>query len=479
MKHQDDEEIHDCVIDDNGEIISESLGLDPYEMNVTTAFSESTLYKFVHMVDIETKVAQKIEQVKDLFSIGDDAAYILMKGYYWNLDKLQQEYFEDDIKIKKDFGIIPATITKPIKPTMCNICFQKLEKTDALICGHLFCTSCWVECCKTALEPGKDSTIVKCPHLDCNVIIPRSFFRKYLPDSLFTKYEKVFCKSFTDGNKALRWCPFPNCDYAVENPSLVSVEVHCKCGKTFCFSCGFPSHLPASCDLVKKWTIKTNSDKENMAWILLHTKPCPKCSKPIEKNQGCNHMTCCQCKYEFCWVCTDSWSLHNYQTGGYYKCNRYELPDEQNEKKTKKAKNDLIKYRFYYERYNNHNRAEDIANIQAEKMGQSIKKLNQKCSYPLNELEFLQNAANSMVEIRRVLKYSYMYGYYLDDQKVKELYEHLQGRLEENAEHLHQLLERNLDYFCTSEIPVKTNKANFKKYKEELSNYYMVTQKVS
>ena len=27
-------------------------------------------------------------------------------------------------------------------------------------------------------------------------------------------------------------------------------------------------------------------------WIIDNTKPCPRCSAPIQKNEGCNHMTC-------------------------------------------------------------------------------------------------------------------------------------------------------------------------------------------
>ena len=27
-------------------------------------------------------------------------------------------------------------------------------------------------------------------------------------------------------------------------------------------------------------------------WIINNTKPCPSCSSPIQKNEGCNHMTC-------------------------------------------------------------------------------------------------------------------------------------------------------------------------------------------
>lgn len=32
----------------------------------------------------------------------------------------------------------------------------------------------------------------------------------------------------------------------------------------------------------------------------------------------------CSCGASYCWVCLEDWGKHGSQTGGYYKCNKYE-----------------------------------------------------------------------------------------------------------------------------------------------------------
>ena len=35
------------------------------------------------------------------------------------------------------------------------------------------------------------------------------------------------------------------------------------------------------------------------------------------------HMTCSQCRFEFCWLCQGDWKEHGERTGGFYACNRW------------------------------------------------------------------------------------------------------------------------------------------------------------
>ena len=100
------------------------------------------------------------------------------------------------------------------------------------------------------------------------------------------------------------------------------LDVVCKCGGTFCFTCKEEAHRPVDCETVKQWNIKNSAESENLTWIIANTKPCPKCQRPIEKNQGCMHMTCSQCRHEFCWLCRGAWTEHGDGTGGFYACNR-------------------------------------------------------------------------------------------------------------------------------------------------------------
>ncbi|KAJ0804652.1 putative protein kinase AGC-NDR family [Helianthus annuus] len=109
----------------------------------------------------------------------------------------------------------------------------------------------------------------------------------------------------------------------------MTVRSGCDCAIEFdlgsgSYDCIEETHPPVDCETVSKWIMKNSAESENMNWIFANSKPCPKCKCPIEKNQGCMHMTCNPpCKYEFCWLCLGQWSDHGERTGGFYACNRY------------------------------------------------------------------------------------------------------------------------------------------------------------
>ena len=52
----------------------------------------------------------------------------------------------------------------------------------------------------------------------------------------------------------------------------------------------------------KDWIARMRSGTETSHWINANTKPCPKCTKPVEKNGGCN-LVLCMCGQAFCWLC--------------------------------------------------------------------------------------------------------------------------------------------------------------------------------
>uniref|UniRef100_A0A061RD57 RBR-type E3 ubiquitin transferase n=1 Tax=Tetraselmis sp. GSL018 TaxID=582737 RepID=A0A061RD57_9CHLO len=90
-----------------------------------------------------------------------------------------------------------------------------------------------------------------------------------------------------------------------------------------------PAHAPASCEQMRRWSgvlkeMAQRDEERSRRWLASSTQPCPKCGVRIQRESGCNHMTCRICGHHFCWVCLGEWASHSEETGGFYSCNRHE-----------------------------------------------------------------------------------------------------------------------------------------------------------
>ena len=102
----------------------------------------------------------------------------------------------------------------------------------------------------------------------------------------------------------IQLCPFPDCESYAEKGK--NKYVKCKQNNhQFCFNCLKNWHGNEKC--------KIDTDKSFENWKdSSKVKRCPNCKYFIEKTQGCNHMTCIYCKYQFCWLCMQKYDSEHF-----------------------------------------------------------------------------------------------------------------------------------------------------------------------
>jgi ariadne-1 len=194
----------------------------------------------------------------------------------------------------------PKLVNRNLSPGYCGICCETAALFN-LNCGHSYCYECiqkWITDSITQLSPSIPNCCNQplASHLD-------HFLSKPEQEQFHTKILHNTLSSISGFN----WCKNCSNGFIIEEES----SSHCsslickECEYQWCRKCNLQLHSDLTCD--EALLRESKETRENRNWIKSNTQQCPHCQTDIEKNSGCNHMTCRQCKFEFCWVCKEKW----------------------------------------------------------------------------------------------------------------------------------------------------------------------------
>jgi len=338
-----------------------------------------------------------------------------------------------------------------MSPGDCLICGENVSagQSCALMCHHRVCAPCWSSFLTMKIIDGEVYRL-SCPAAGCRKTVPDEVVRKLVEKPVYEKYLRFQTKSFVEDNSLITWCPFPRCSNAITTDMVKGHIVQCSCSFRFCFSCHNEAHAPATCQQLIQWHKKCSDDSETGHWLGVNTKGCPKCNVFVEKNGGCNHMTCRQCSYEWCWMCMKMWKGHE----DFYACARFEKIQRKKEKRGKKKtreqneeqereqkKRALERYISYYDKYLEYDQSLKTSDQLKESTRRRMQQLQEEQTI-LAEVKFIEKAVQTVLECFQTLKYSFVYAHYLEDGCFeKEIFSILQEELIKTTSSLKEVIE--------------------------------------
>lgn len=214
-----------------------------------------------------------------------------------------------DIENKKEDDIAQPKLK-------CIICYEdhlesnyfKNEKIN-----HDICSFCLVNYVKQKIFTNEILKI-KCPD-DCGMIFDENDIKFILQNQgdTFSKYLKFKNIATINQDPFVIWCVKVDCPGYIKGEKN-SKKLACPlCNQEICFLCRNAWHEGRNCEEAM--------NSEFISYVKkVEAKDCPKCKSKIEKFEGCNHMTCARCKYNFCWICLGKYSSNHYEWYNVFGC---------------------------------------------------------------------------------------------------------------------------------------------------------------
>ncbi|KAF7325537.1 RBR-type E3 ubiquitin transferase [Mycena kentingensis (nom. inval.)] len=472
----------DNVFDDDEAMLDDSDGdgmdEDDYKLPPKPSRKAYELeYESLSQSAVQRLMAQDLEHVRNILGVDESTAGLLLRHNAWNKERLIEQYMDNADKMLVAAGAAlpdpesaptPRASRRPVarrskhspppSPTTftCPICFDDDPSLTAraLACGHAACSSCWSAYVTHQIRAEAAHTC-RCMTEGCTLVAPDAFVRASVDGDTYTRFEELLVRHYVGLVPALKFCPYPSCTNTVSCPAAASRStlttvsqelLKATTGKehTFCFGCVIDSdHRPVICAVALLWLKKCRDDSETANWIKGNTKECPKCVSTIEKNGGCNHMTCRKCTHEFCWVCMGPWSAHG---TSYYSCNRFDEDASVTARDAQsQSRASLERYLHYYNRWANHEQSAKLARDLFSKTEKKMEEMQVTSSLTWIDVQFMKKAVEELDKCRVTLKWTYAMAYYLARGNQKELFEDNQRDLERAVEELSEMIEGPVD----------------------------------
>ncbi|KAG8216297.1 hypothetical protein J3R82DRAFT_6360 [Butyriboletus roseoflavus] len=181
----------------------------------------------------------------------------------------------------------------------CPICYDSVSSPHQLGCGHMYCVACLRHFISSALDSDQVPLTCLGDETRCRVPIAIPTIQQFLPPASFNRLlEAAFDVYIAKHPEEFKHCRTPDCTqiYRAVQAGTAAQTLHCpSCFSAVCNGCHEDGHDGMSCAESKARRDPAEMERLNDAWIASQggrVKKCPRCSVPIEKLEGCNHMTC-------------------------------------------------------------------------------------------------------------------------------------------------------------------------------------------
>ncbi|UPX13726.1 uncharacterized protein EKO05_0004225 [Ascochyta rabiei] len=158
---------------------------------------------------------------------------------------------------------------------------------------------------------------VKCPGMSCKVNLTYEEIKAFASEDVFERYDTFKARDALALDPNFRWCRAEGCASGQihDSEEVGNTFICVECDARFCLVHEGTYHDDETCEAYEYRTSRQEERDERKRdeeaseeAVGKLTKKCPKetCGSPIEKNGGCNHMTCWKCQHHFCFVCLGS-----------------------------------------------------------------------------------------------------------------------------------------------------------------------------